>query len=129
MHNGARNRFVAAATFESRYLNLGLDYLRAHDKASGLPGAASIRSRGWSVWLNPRTAFGLEGLFRYDHYQPNRKIVARKREIIAGVACWFKVQKAPLAAARLADTDQIDYDPLLGRPADKKWELKALFAF
>jgi len=127
--NGSRDRFVAAATFESRPLNLGLDYVRANDKASGLPGADSVRSRGWSFWLNPRTTFGLEGLFRYDHYEPNQKTDARKREIIAGVAYWFKVQKAPLAAALMADTDQIDYDPLLGKPADKKWELKALFAF
>ncbi len=127
--NGSRNRFVADTTFESRHVNLGLDLVRAHDRASGIPGAASVRSRGWSVWLNPRAAFGLEGLFRYDHYQPDQRADARKREIIAGVAYWFAVQKAPLAAALLADTDQIDYDPILGKPADKKWELKALFAF
>jgi hypothetical protein len=127
--HGARNRFVAGATFENRYLNLGLELVRAQDKLSGLPGAASVRSRGWSAFLNPRTAFGLEGLFRYDHYQPNQTADARKREIIVGVAYWFAVQKAPLAAALLADTDQVDYDAILGKPADKKWELKALFAF
>jgi len=129
VQNGSRNRLVAGATFENRRLNLGFESVHATDKASGLPAAASIRSSGWSVWLNPRTTFGLEGLFRYDRYRPNGKIDATKREVIAGVAYWFAVTKAPLAAALLADFDGIGYDAALGRPDEKRWELKALLSF
>jgi len=129
VQNGSRNRFVAGATFENRHLNLGVESVHAADRRSGLPGTATIRSSGWSVWLNPRTTVGLEGLFRYDHYRPNETVAATKREVIAGVAYWFAVSKAPLAAALLADYDGIHYDSALGRPDEKRWELKALLSF
>jgi hypothetical protein len=126
---GSRNRFVAGATFENRYLNFGVDSVHATDRLKGLPGTDTVRSNGWSIWVNPRTTFGLEGLFRYDRYRPNEKAGATKREVIAGVAYWLAVLKAPRAAALLADYDGIDYDPALGKPNEKRWELKALLSF
>jgi hypothetical protein len=129
VQNGSRERFVAGATFENRRLNLGFESVHATDRVSGQPAAVPIHSSGWSVWLNPRTTIGLEGLFRYDHYEPNEKTGAAKQEVIAGVAYWFAVSKAPLAAAVMADYDGIDYDSALGRPDEKRWELKALLTF
>ena len=69
---GKRERLVMSATFEHRSVNLGVDYVRAEDRASGLPTAASVEARGYSLWLTPRTSFGLEGLLRYDHFKPNQ---------------------------------------------------------
>jgi hypothetical protein len=71
----------------------------------------------------------LEGLFRYDHYQPNTAVAASKREVIVGAAYWFRLLKAPQAVALLADFDGVDYDPGLGKPDERRWELKTLLSF
>jgi len=126
---GQRERLVATFTFEHRRANLGLDYLSGEDRVSGLASAATVESRGYSVWLTPRTSFGLEGLLRYDYFEPNRATGGAKRETIAGVAYWIPVRKAPLTAALLLDYDGIAYDSALARSDEKRWELKALLTF
>jgi hypothetical protein len=126
---GQRERFVATLTFEHRRANLGFDYLSGEDRVSGLASAATVESRGYSVWLTPRTSFGLEGLLRYDYFEPNRATGGAKRETIAGVAYWIPVRKAPLTAALLLDYDGIAYDTALARLDEKRWELKALLTF
>jgi len=108
---------------------VGFDRASSRDRSSGLPGSAEVRARGWSAWIIPRTAVGLEGLFRYDHYQPDASRKDRKREVIAGVAYWLPFLKAPQAVAVLAAYDVIDYDAAFRRPDEKRWELKALLAF
>ena len=126
---GARRRLAGGATFEHRRLNLGAECIRAADKASGLASATEVRSSGCSAWVNPRLTGGLEALFRYDRYTPNRTVHGSKREVIAGAGYWFPVLKAPQAASLLADYDAIDYDAALGRPDERRWELKALLSF
>jgi hypothetical protein len=126
---GRRERFVATVTFEHRHANLGFDYVSAEDRVSGLASAPTVEASGYSVWITPRTSFGLEGLFRYDHFEPNRATGGAKRETIAGVAYWIPVRKAPLTAALLLDYDGIAYDSALARPDEKRWELKALLTF
>jgi hypothetical protein len=126
---GMRERFVATFTFEHARANLGFDYLSAEDRASGLASATTVESRGYSVWVTPRTAFGLEALFRYDHFEPNRATGGAKRETIAGVAYWIPVRKAPLTATLLLDYDGIAYDEALSKPDERRWELKALLTF
>ena len=126
---GQRERFVATFTFEHRRANLGFDYLSGEDRVSGLASAATVESSGYSVWITPRTSFGLEGLLRYDYFEPNRATGGAKRETIAGVAYWIPVRKAPLTAALLLDYDGIAYDTALARPDEKRWELKALLTF
>jgi hypothetical protein len=126
---GARERLVASATFEQRYANLGFEYVSAEDRASGLAAAPTTHARGFTVWLTPRTSFGLEGLLRYDHYEPNHATGATKRETIVGLAYWLPATRAPLTAALLVDYDGVDYDAALGRPDEKRWELKALLSF
>jgi hypothetical protein len=83
-----------------------------------------VDSCGDSLWLTPRTSFGREGLFRSDHYEPNQATGTRRRETIAGVAYWLPARQAPLTAAVL-----LDYDAALAKPAEKRWELKALLSF
>jgi hypothetical protein len=102
--------------------------MRAHDQPSGL-SAADTRAEGWSIWVSPRPVAGLEGLFRYDHYQPNTAVAGFKREVIVGAAYWFRRLKAPQAVALLADYDGVDYDLVLGKPDERRWELKALLTF
>jgi hypothetical protein len=81
------------------------------------------------VWLNPRLPGGLEALLRYDRYTPDRTVAASKNEVIAGLGYWFRVRKAPQAAAVLVDYDGITYGADLHRPDERRWELKALLAF
>jgi phosphate-selective porin O/P len=123
----ARNRLATDVTFEHPRLNFGAHYLRAHDRPSALSPVA--RAKGWSVWVTPRPVAGLEGLFRYDHYQPNTAVAAFKREVIVGASYWFRRLKAPQAVAVLADYDRVDYDLALGKPDERRWELKALLGF
>ena len=126
---GARERFVATFTFEHPRANLGFDFLAAEDRASGLASATTAESRGYSVWLTPRTSFGLEALIRFDHFEPNRATGGAKRETIAGVAYWFPARNSPLTAALLLDYDGIAYDEALSKPDERRWELKALLTF
>jgi hypothetical protein len=124
----ARKRVAADVTFEDRRVNLGAHYLRAQDRPSAL-SPVETRAEGWSVWVTPRPVAGLEGLFRYDHYQPNTAVAGFKREVIVGAAYWFRRLKAPQAVALLADYDGVDYDLVLGKPDERRWELKALLSF
>jgi hypothetical protein len=125
----ARNRLSTDVTFEHRRLNLGAHYLHARDQPSGLSATAETRAKGWSVWISPRPFAGFEGLLRYDHYQPNTAVAAGKREVIVGAAYWFRLLKAPQAVAVLADYDGVDYDRGLGKPDERRWELKTLLSF
>ena len=124
--NGARDRFIAMGTFEHKYLNLGVDYLDAKDQSS--PTKAEVKSNGWTVWATPRTAAGFEALVRYDHLKPNTTVDAVKSRILAGLSYWLKV-KSPLAAAVLVDYEKVNYDTLLAKANEKRFEIKTLFNF
>jgi hypothetical protein len=54
---------------------------------------------------------------------------AGRARVIVGAAYWFRVLKAPQAVAVLADYDGVDYDPGLGKPDERRWELKTLLSF
>ncbi len=125
--DGARNRFVGAVTFEHAYVNAGFEYLNAKDQSTATK--AAVKASGWSAWLTPRTTKGLEGLFRYDSLKPDTSASARKTRTLAGVAYWFKTQKASLAAAVLADYEQVTYDAALNKPKERRYEVKTLFSF
>jgi hypothetical protein len=125
--DGSRERFIANTTFEHQYLNLGFDYLDAKDRTSATK--PEVKSNGWSVWVEPRTRSGLEGLFRYDDLKPNESVDARKKRTLVGVSYWFKFSKAGLAAAILGDYEQVKYDSALAKPTEKRYELKTLFNY
>ncbi len=124
--NAARNRFVAAGTFEHKYVNLGVDYLDAKDRLSATK--AEVKANGWTVWATPRTGTGWEALLRYDHFKPNKDVDAVKTRFLGGVAYWLKV-KAPLAASILLDYEEVKYDAPLKKPDEKRFEIKTLFNF
>ncbi len=125
--NADRKRFIANATFEHKYLIAGLEYIDAEDNSSATKPAVS--SNGFSVWAEPRTTFGLEGLFRYDNLKPNKDVDAKKTRTLVGVSYWFKMFKAGPSTAVLADFEQVNYDTPLNKPTEKRFELKTLLNF
>jgi hypothetical protein len=139
VQNGDRKRFVAEASFQHPYLDAGVDYLDAKDAPSAK--GPDVHGRGYSIFLNPKTAIGIEGLFRFDHIQPNATYDASKRHTIAGLAYWFKVKRGgDTAAALMADYEQVSYDTLpsgavqspivaLSRPLEKRYSIHTLFSF
>ena len=102
--NGEKTRFIFSPTFEHKYLNAGVDYLNTKDEASALkPG---MDGEGYSIWITPRSAIGLEGLFRYDHIKPNTDQSAKRERTIAGIAYWFPHQ-GNVSTALLLDYEQV----------------------
>src|SRR5260221_116508 len=132
IQGGERNRFIAAGTFEHKYLNLGIDYLNAKDRSS--PTKAEVKASGWTIWAQPRSPSGFEGLFRYAHLKPNTAAITSalsdsvKSRFLGGLSYWLKV-KAPLAAAVLVDYEEVKYDQPLAKPTEKRFEIKTLFNF
>ncbi len=122
-----RKRLIGAVTFEHKYVNGGFEYLDARDTSSVRKPA--VKAEGWTVWVTPKTTIGLEGIFRYDEFKPNKAVDARKGRTLVGVSYWFKVQKSPLAAAILADYEQVRYDTLLKKRDEKRFEIKTLLSF
>jgi hypothetical protein len=129
---GERDRFIVAGTFEHKYLNLGVDYLNAKDRSS--PTRAEVKASGWTIWAEPRSPSGFEGLFRYDHLKPNTAATSSaladsvKTRFLGGLSYWLKV-KAPLSTAVLVDYEEVKYDAPLNRPTEKRFEIKALFNY
>src|SRR5512146_1157192 len=79
-----RKRFIGAVTYEHTYLIAGFEYIDAKDGASATKPVVS--SDGWTIWAEPRTKFGLEGILRYDQLKPNKSIDAQKTRTLAGVS-------------------------------------------
>jgi hypothetical protein len=127
VNNADRKRFIGAATFEHKYVNAGFEYTDAKDNSSSTKPV--IDSNGFSIWATPKTTVGLEGLFRYDQVKPNKDVDAQKKRTLIGVAYWFKMFKAGLATAILADFEQVKYDTALNKPTEKRYELKTLLNF
>jgi hypothetical protein len=127
VRDAERKRFIGTVSFEHKYVNAAFEYLDAKDNASATK--AVVSSNGFTIWATPKTTFGLEGLLRYDAVKPNKDIDAKKTRTLVGVAYWFPVQKTGLAAALLADYEQVKYDSPLAKPTEKRFELKTLFNF
>jgi hypothetical protein len=122
-----RKRFVGAITFEQKYVNAGFEYLDAKDNASATKPV--VKAEGWSLWATPKTKIGIEGLFRYDDFKPNKSIDAKKDRTLIGVSYWFKTTRAGLAAAVMADYEEVKYDTPLNKPTEKRFEIKTLFNY
>ena len=129
---GPRNRFIASATFEHKYVNAAFDYLTATDRTSiALPEA---KAEGWTAWATPKflslqeSKSGLEGLIRFDSLKPNKSVDARRKRFIVGLSYWFPLLKGP-SAALLLDMDRATFDSALNRPDERRYALHALFTF
>jgi hypothetical protein len=102
--NGApRDRFMAAVTFEHKYINGAFEYLGTKDQTS--TKVAAVEGRGYSIWATPKSTIGIEGLLRHDRHKPNRALDSQVRSrTILGIAYWFPRQ-GTVSSALLLDYD------------------------
>lgn len=112
IRNDERMRAVGQATFESQYVNAGVDAIVAHDQPSA--AKTDVRSSGWSFWATPRKPLAngasLELLLRYDHLNPDDRVAGQARpRTIGGVAYWFPHQGS-VSSAVLVDYDGQTFD-------------------
>ena len=129
--DGVRRRTIGTATYEHPSVVAGFEYIDARDQRSMLPGQTAVDSKGYSLWVTPRTRYGWEGLIRYDHHVPNTSTALapfstagnftttldsqRQNRAIVGVAYWFKLQ-SPATAALLVDYDAQLFENLTALP-------------
>jgi len=123
-----RDRVVGALFFEHPWVHVGFNYMKARDQSR--IATAEIRSEGWSAWVTPRTPIGIEGLFRYDHLEPDDRNDSEKNRTIAGVAYWFTFPKPGVTAALLADFENVKYERFTpARETEKRYALHMLLNF
>jgi len=140
--NADRQRLIALASFEHRFVNAGWQYLDAADRTSA--SAAKINSSGYSLWATPRVQLGpvpvappagvvrasLEGLFRYDRVRPDAANDSTKDRWIAGMAYWPSMRVATVSAAFLLDYEQVRYRQFTPpRPTEKRLAVHMLVTF
>jgi hypothetical protein len=126
--DGQRDRFIWSVLYEHKYVNAYYSALQANDKATRV--GTEVEADGYSFWITPRTTFGLEGLFRYDHLEPNQANDSRKSRVIGGVAYWPKMPAASVTSAILLDVEQVEYDDFApARPTEKRVAVHMLLNF
>lgn len=126
-NNQKRDRWLVDTTFENPYINAGFTYIEATNQSA--PGSAEIKPKDWSVWVTPRTPFGLEGLIRYDDLKPNQTNNQEMKRTIVGVAYWFNFGHG-IVSSIMADYTQERFDNYTPAKADNKfWALHTLFNF
>jgi hypothetical protein len=123
-----KERIVGEATFENPYVNAGFDYLWNQDQNASATKPI-VKSDGYSVWVTPRTPFGLEALIRYDWFEPVQNAAAHKERFIVGPAYWFNTIKGVAASVLLGyeQVKYIQYSP--ARPKEERYGVYTLFNF
>ena len=125
--NADRRRGIFAVTYEHTYFNASYEYLDAKDQTSATKTA--VDAKGWSVWANPRSTKGWEGLVRYDHLDPNKSTNQERTRTIVGVSYWFPHQGA-VSTALLLDYDDAKFKNFAPvQPEQKKIAIHALVNF
>ena len=112
--------------FFAEYVNAGFEYASSRDQTSAT--AVEIEGSGYSLWVTPRTSFGLEGLLRRDSYEPDEERGGVRERTILGIAYWFPVSKG-VAATVLLDVDRLEIDEVIGKPDEERWALHTMFNF
>jgi hypothetical protein len=127
VRNGDRKRFIAAATFEHKYVNAAAQYLDTKDRTSIT--RLVVNGTGYSVWVTPKFTHGFEGLVRYDDLQPDEDVDAHRKRTIAGLAYWLPHQGS-VSSAVLLDYEQVNNRGFLPElPDQKRVALHALVNF
>ena len=122
-----RERWLVDTTFEHPYVNFGFTYLEATNQAA--PGGPKVRPKDWSIWVNPRTLFGLEALFRYDELKPNQDLDQKQKRTIFGIAYWFNFAPG-IVTALMADYTQEKFDNFTpAKPDNRFYAFHTLFNF
>jgi hypothetical protein len=125
-----KERAIGALTFEHAYVNAGAEYLSAKDQSGGA-AVAELRREGYSVWVTPRTPFGIEALLRYDDLTTNKDISPKpkRQRTIAGIAYWPELAGGK-SVAFLVDYEILKIKNVTPVPADTKtWALHTLWSF
>jgi hypothetical protein len=128
VQDAARRRLIGALHFEHKYITLGAEFLNAKDQTS--VKKAEVEAKGYSAYVEPKTAIGLEGLLRIDHLKPNTTLntQARKRAI-AGVAYWLPHQ-GNVSTAIMLDYESTTFDNFTPvQPTQSRLALHALINF
>jgi hypothetical protein len=126
--NADRDRFIVSALYEHTYVNAYYSYLKATDQAT--TKVLPVEGDGYSFWVTPKTTFGLEGLFRYDHLNPNDTNDSKKTRVIGGVAYWPKMAVTTVNTAILLDVEQVKYrDFAPARPTENRFAVHMLVTF
>ncbi|HTS02631.1 MAG TPA: hypothetical protein VMN04_08910 [Thermoanaerobaculia bacterium] len=121
------DRWLVDTTFEHPYVNAGFTYIEATNQAS--PGSAEVKPKDWSIWVTPRTSFGLEALIRYDELKPSQLTDQKQKRTIFGIAYWFNYGHG-ITAAIMADYTNETFDNYTpAKPDNTFYALHTLFNF
>ncbi len=128
LKNGEKQRAVVDVTFQHRLVHAGYTYLRRTDRTTA--ARTAVKGDGWSVFVTPRTRWGVEGLFRYDYFIPDTQFDFQKRKhTVAGVAYWFPHQ-GNVSAALMLDYDNVTFEQFApAQPTQRKIAVHAQVAF
>jgi hypothetical protein len=128
VQDAERNRFIASALYEHKYANAYVSVLKATDQTS--VRATAVDADGFSVWVTPKTTFGVEGLFRYDRLNPTDANDSHKERVIGGVAYWPKMPTTSVSTGILFDVEQVTYtDYAPARPTERRIAVHMLLNF
>jgi len=123
-----RDRFIASVLYEHKYVNAYYSYLKTTDQASAK--VVPTEGDGYSLWITPKTTFGLEGLFRYDHLNPTDVNDSHKDRVIGGVAYWPKMAVPSVSTALMLDWEQVKYQDFApSRPTENRIAVHTLVTF
>jgi hypothetical protein len=128
--NADRTRGIVGLTFEHKFLNASFDYLAATDQTSATkppPASTAVDAHGYSFWVIPKAPNGWEGLFRYDHLEPNTSASGTRSRSIGGISYWFPHQ-GTVSTALLLDVDTQTFHNIAS-PTNRKYALHALVTF
>ena len=126
--NAPRNRFIGGLNFEHKYVNAGFEYLNTKDQTSVT--RPEIDGKGYSIWVTPKSATGVEGLLRFDHLKPNTFFDTQTRDrTIVGIAYWFPHQGS-VSTAMLLDYDGQTFENFTpAAPKQSRLGLHGLISF
>jgi hypothetical protein len=122
-----RDRWLVDTTFEHPYFNFGFTYIEATNQSA--PGSPEVKPKDWSIWVTPRTPFGLEALIRYDELKPSQLTDQKQKRTIVGVAYWFDYGHGITAAIMADYTNETFNNYTPAKPDNTFYALHTLFNF
>lgn len=126
-----RTRAAGSVMFEHARLNAGADIVRRVDQPA--PASREVTGEGYSFFVTPffgEKGRGLEGLLRYDAFDPDTDVAGERQRLIAGAAYWFPRQGGATAAV-LAHMEQVRQSGAATsmRTTERRFALNLLIAF
>jgi hypothetical protein len=128
-----RTRVAGSVMFEHGRFNAGADLIQRVDQPT--PAAREVTGRGYSFFVTPffrKKGDGVEGLLRFDAFDPDKDVAGKRQRVIAGAAYWFpRVGTSTATAALLAHLEQVrESGALLAmRTTERRFTLNLLVVF